>query len=73
MIAASIGYAEKQEMAKDWCIPKKEGFFEPVNTVITEMFVRWLNDYVNNGVPTQLFLKRLDRFRHFMMRFGTPV
>jgi hypothetical protein len=24
MIAASIGYAEKQEMAKDWCIPKKE-------------------------------------------------
>jgi hypothetical protein len=52
MIAASIGYAEKQEMAKDWCIPKKEASLNLVNTVITEMLVRWLNDYVIMASPT---------------------
>ncbi len=47
---------QRQELAKGFfpeglVYSAERGFFEPANTVITEMLVRWLNDYVNNGVP----------------------
>ena len=46
----------RQELAKGFfpeglVYSAQKGFFEPANTVITEMLVRWLDDHINNGVP----------------------
>jgi site-specific DNA recombinase len=47
---------QRQELAKGFfpeglVYSAERGFFEPANTIITEMLVRWIDDYVGIGVP----------------------
>jgi DNA invertase Pin-like site-specific DNA recombinase len=47
---------QRQELAKAFfpeglAFSHKKGFFEPANRVITEMLLRWLQDFRNVGVP----------------------
>lgn len=47
---------QRQELAKAFfpeglVFSHELKFFEPANTVLTEMFTRWLNDFANVGVP----------------------